>query len=107
MIETMKLPLNIFLSILTDRVYFSLSKVGLFGIRIGRTEGLIASLNTGNDGWLAYRMEPDYDEHLVWQLGPFYYTLPETEEQRLEREDAEMEAAWLEREANRYTQWSH
>lgn len=103
----MRLPFKIFLSILTDRVYFSLSKVGSFAIRIGRTEGLTASLHTGNDGWLAFRLEPDYDEQLIWQIGPFYYTLPETEEQRLEREDAEMEAAFLEREANRYTQWSY
>lgn len=101
----MKLPFNIFLLILTDRVYFSLSKVGWFGIQIGRTEGLTASLHTGNNGWLAYRLEPDYDECLVWQLGPFYYTVPETEEQRLEREDAELEELWIEQESNRYVQW--
>lgn len=103
----MRLPFNIHLSIATEWVYFSLSKVGSFGIRIGKSSGLTASLHTGNNGWLAFRLEPDYDEQLIWQLGPLYYTLPETEEQRLEREDAEMEEAFLEREANRYTQWSY
>lgn len=103
----MKLPFNIHLSIANEWVYFSLSKTGSFSIGFGKTSGLTASLKTGNNGWLAFRLEPDYDEQLIWQFGPFYYTLPETEEQRLEREDAEAEAAFMDSEANRYTQWSY
>ena len=103
----MELPFNIYLSFANQWVYFSLSKAESFSIQIGKSFGLTASLNTGNNGWLAFRLEPDYNEQLIWQFGPFYYTVPETEEQRLEREDAEMEDEWLEQEHNRYTQLSY
>ena len=57
--------------------------------------------------WLSYRISADFNEQLIWQFGPFFYTIPETEEQRLEREDAKAEAAFMDSEANRYTEWSY
>ena len=55
--------------------------------------------------WLSYGLEPDYDERLVAQWGPFYLSRQETEAEREEREEAWAEEAFLEREANRYTEW--
>ena len=102
----MRLPFNIYAS-KNNWVYFSLAKVGYFGITLGRYSGLTGCLNIGQNRWISFRLEPDYDEQLAWQFGPIRYTIPETEKQRLEREDAEAEAAFMEYEANRYTEWSY
>lgn len=103
----MRLPFNIHVTLLNKRVFFEICKVQCFSFSIGRKSGLTACLHLGKNKWLSYRISADYNEQLIWQLGPFFYTIPETEEQRLEREDAEAEAAFMDSEANRYTEWSY
>lgn len=101
----MKLPFNFHLNIATDWVLFSFSKLDWFGIRIGRNSGLSFWIHTGGNRWLSYNLDADHDETIAWQFAGFVYTVPETEAQRLEREDAELEELWIEQESNRYVQW--
>lgn len=103
----MKLPFNIHASFFNEWVYFSLTKVGFFHTTIGRQSGLTGCMHLGQKRWISFRLGADPDEQIAWEFGPFCYTIPETEEQRLEREDAEAEAAFMDREANRYTEWSY
>ena len=103
----MRLPFNIFFTFPNRWVYFDICKVRCFSILIGRKSGLTACLHLGKNRWLSYRISADFNEQLIWQFGPFFYTIPETEEQRLEREDAKAEAAFMDSEANRYTEWSY
>lgn len=65
----------------------------------------VAWLRLPNNGFLTYRMDPDYDERLVASCGPFSLTRPETAEEQSEREDGEAEAAWEVQENLRYTEW--
>ena len=55
--------------------------------------------------YLSYGLEPDYDERLVAEWGMLTLTRPETPQECEEREEAWAEEAFLEREANRYTEW--
>lgn len=64
-----------------------------------------AWLRLPNNGFISYGLEPDYDERLVIAWGPFCLTRPETEQERLDREDDEADQAFMEYELNRYTQW--
>lgn len=59
--------------------------------------------------YLSFGMEPEYDERLVAQWGPFQLTRQETAEERQDREEAEAEAeeAFMERELHRYTEWHY
>ena len=50
-------------------------------------------------------MEPE--EREVASFGPLLLTRLETPEEREEREEAEEEDAFMEREANRYCEWSY
>lgn len=65
----------------------------------------VAWLRLPNNGFLTYRMDPDYEERLVAACGPFSLTRPETAEEQAEREETEAEAVFMERELNRYTEW--
>jgi hypothetical protein len=59
-------------------------------------------------GWaLSYGVAVDTEERLVWQWGRWLLTRPETPLEREEREEGEAEAAFMEYEANRYTEWSY
>lgn len=55
--------------------------------------------------YLTFNLPPDHDERVVGQWGKFMITRPETDVEREEREEAEAEEAFMERESNRYTQW--
>jgi hypothetical protein len=103
----MKVPFDIYAHFMNDRVYFSIAKFDWFSISMGKISGLTASFNIGKERWLSYRLGPDYDEQLLWSFGPLYCTAPETDEQRIEREDAEAEYEFMNYEANRYTEWSY
>ena len=57
-------------------------------------------------GWnFSWNLGADTEERPVWEYGPFTLARPETPEEREEREEGEAEAAWEERELNRYTEW--
>lgn len=49
----------------------------------------------------------DPEEREVFRFGYLCITRPETEQEREDREEAECEAWFMEREANRYTEWSY
>lgn len=58
-------------------------------------------------GWhyLVYGLGADRDERVVVELGPWCIVRPETEEEAVEREREEAEAAWDDLELNRYIAW--
>ena len=61
-------------------------------------------------GWgryLSWGLGADRHERISWSCGPLAVTRPETEEERLEREEGEAEDALMEYEHNRYTEWSY
>ncbi|MFZ9349758.1 MAG: hypothetical protein ACO242_03590 [Candidatus Fonsibacter ubiquis] len=69
------------------------AKTGLYGwLRLG-------------DHCLCLNMGLEPDERLMARLGPLTLTRPETAQEQMDREEAEAEEAFMERELNRYTQW--
>lgn len=56
---------------------------------------------------LAWRVSPEVDEVVIWEAGKLVLTRPETPAEQEAREEGEAEAAFLEREANRYTEWAY
>jgi hypothetical protein len=55
--------------------------------------------------FLSFGLEPEHDERLVAQCGPFRVTRAESLQEQAEREEAWAEDAFMERELNRYTEW--
>jgi len=100
-------PIGLSISALTPWVWLSVGSLGRFGVSLGRHSGLTAYLHVGQNRFLSFRLGCDWDEQIIWEIAPFCLTRPETEEEQRDREEAEAEAAFLDREANRYTQWSH
>jgi hypothetical protein len=69
------------------------AKTGLYGwLRLG---SYCLCLNMG--------LEPD--ERRLASFGLLMLTRPETQEEQQDREEAEAEEAFMERELNRYTEW--
>ncbi len=64
-----------------------------------------AWVRLGFGRYLSYNLEADYDERVALQFGRFMVTRRETPEEEEDRLEAEMEAAFTEREAGRYTAW--
>lgn len=56
---------------------------------------------------LAWRLGPEVDEVVIWEAGRLILTRLETPAEQEAREESEAEAAFLEREANRYTEWAY
>lgn len=56
---------------------------------------------------LYFRFSLDVEEVAIWEGLGFALTRPETSEEYEERLDSYAEEAFLEREANRYTEWSY
>ena len=56
---------------------------------------------------LNFRFAPDVEERVIWEGLGFTLTRPESLEEYDERMDSYAEQASLEREANRYTEWSY
>ena len=57
--------------------------------------------------YLCYNLESDKEERAAWSLGRLTLTRPETDEEYEERLEGEAEEAFMEREANRYTEWHY
>ena len=66
-----------------------------------------AWIAVGGGRFLSWNLEPDFDEVVVWQSGKFCLTRPETEQEQQDREDADAEIDWYDKELNRYTEWSY
>ena len=64
-----------------------------FSLRLGGKHGF-AYTRLPRGLYLAWNLEPDYDERVVWEWSKFTLTRRETEEEREEREEAEAEAAY-------------
>lgn len=64
-----------------------------FSLRLGGPNGFAYTRLPGGL-YLAWNLEPDYDERIVWQWSKFTLTRLETEMEREEREDAEAEAEY-------------
>ena len=62
-------------------------------------------LGAGRYLGLGYSVE--HDERQVWGWGILNIVRPETDEERWDREEGWAEEAFMEREANRYTEWSY
>ena len=67
----------------------------------------VAWLKLPGDLILSIGLGVDFDEREVCSVGPLLLTRLETPEEREERKEAESEAAFMEQEANRYTEWSY
>ena len=83
-------------------IILSAGLLGWFGFTLSRTDGLTWYLRAGS-GFLAWGTPADYDEVVVWQAGPLVLTRAETEEERVDREWAEEEAAYLDSIADYYS----
>jgi len=64
-----------------------------FSLRLGGPHGF-AYCRLPRGLYLAWNLEPDYDERVVGQWSKFVVTRLETDEEREEREEAEAEAAY-------------
>jgi hypothetical protein len=59
----------------------------------------------GGEWYVSSGIGAEPEERVILRLGPVMVTRPETDSEREEREEAEAEAAFMEREHNRYTEW--
>lgn len=71
------------------------------------THGVSGFLCLPRDLVLNFRFGLDVEERAIWEGFGFTLTRPETLEEYDERMDSYAEQAFLEREANRYTEWSY
>ena len=61
----------------------------------------------GNSRYLQWNILPDFDERTVAQLGRWYITRPETDQEQSDRCDEEEALACMEADANRYIDWAY
>ena len=64
-------------------------------------------LHLGNGFYVQWNMLPEYDEQAVLRLGRWYITRQETDQERDDRLEVELELEAMEIESNRYTEWSY
>jgi hypothetical protein len=64
-------------------------------------------LHLGNGYYLQWNMLPEYDEQIAWSHGRWLITRQETDQERDDRLEMELELEAMEVESNRYTQWSY
>ena len=77
-----------------------------FSFRLGGPNGC-AFIRLPGFWYVAWNLEPEYDEQVVWECGKLNLTRPETDEEREDRLMSEEEALAMEAEASRYIEWSY
>lgn len=74
------------------------------GLRYSKTAGLNGWVNLPNRLSISYNLGCDWTEQEIAHFGPFMLTQAYTE---AEIEEMNEEAAFMDAEANRYTEWSY
>lgn len=73
-------------------------------LHLGGPHGF-AYLHLPGDQWIQWNLKPEREERVSWSYGLLSIVRPETPDEEEERLNNESEAAWEERELNRYVEW--